>query len=45
VIIVILLIAIIGILLLPFVMGGRNRGTLTVTYVYAGPPRLVAPTR
>jgi hypothetical protein len=40
VIVVILLITIIGILLLPFVMGGRNRGVLTVTYVYVGAPAL-----
>jgi hypothetical protein len=31
-IIIILLISIIGILLLPFVFWGRNKGTLTVTY-------------
>ena len=35
----ILLISIIGILLLPFVFLGRNKGTLTVTYSYVGPPR------
>jgi hypothetical protein len=38
VIVIILLVTIIGILLLPFVMGGRKKGTLTVTYVYAGAP-------
>ncbi len=37
--IIILLISIIGILLLPFVFLGRNKGTLTVTYAYVGPPR------
>ena len=37
--IIILLISIIGILLLPFVFLGRNKGTLTVTYTYVGPPR------
>ena len=36
--IVILLISIVGILLLPFVFWGRNRGTLTVTYTYVGIP-------
>lgn len=36
VIIIVLFITIIGILLLPFVMGSRKRGTLTVTYAYAG---------
>ena len=35
--IVILLISIIGILLLPFVFLGRNKGVLTVTYTYVGP--------
>ena len=39
VVVIILLVTIIGIILLPFVMGGRKRGTLTVTYVYAGPGR------
>lgn len=42
VIIIILLVTIVGILLLPFVLGGRNRGRLTVTYLYspyALPPR------
>ena len=34
--IVILLISIIGILLLPFVFLGRNKGVLTVTYTYVG---------
>jgi len=37
--IIILLISIIGILLLPFVFLGRNKGTLTVTYTYIGAPR------
>jgi hypothetical protein len=48
VIIVILFITIIGILLLPFVLGGRKRGRLTVTYVNAGqpvPPRPLPPMR
>jgi len=36
VVVIILLVTIIGILLLPFVMGGRKRGTLTVTYAYMG---------
>lgn len=36
--IVILLISIIGILLLPFVFLGRNKGVLTVTYSYIGAP-------
>jgi hypothetical protein len=35
--IIILLISIVGILLLPFVFLGRNKGTLTVTYTYVGP--------
>ena len=39
VIIIILLVTIIGIVLLPFVLGGRNRGKLTVTYVDSGSPR------
>ena len=33
-----LLISIVGILLLPFVFWGRNKGTLTVTYTYVGAP-------
>jgi hypothetical protein len=37
--IIILLVSIIGILLLPFVFLGRNKGTLTVTYTYISPPR------
>ena len=36
--IIILLISIVGILLLPFVFLGRNKGVLTVTYTYVGPP-------
>lgn len=36
VLIVILLISVVGILLLPFVFMGRNKGTLTVTYTYVG---------
>ena len=34
--IIILLISVIGILLLPFVFLGRNKGVLTVTYRYVG---------
>jgi hypothetical protein len=34
--IIVLLISIIGILLLPFVFMGRNKGTLTVTYSHVG---------
>ena len=37
--IIILLISIIGILLLPFVFMGRNKGVLTVTYTYVGTDR------
>ena len=33
---IILLVSIIGILLLPLVFLGRNKGTLTVTYTYVG---------
>lgn len=35
--IIILLISVVGILLLPFVFLGRNKGVLTVTYSYIGP--------
>ena len=36
--IIILLISVVGILLLPFVFLGRNKGVLTVTYTYVGTP-------
>ncbi|MGD8682707.1 MAG: hypothetical protein PVG27_02070 [Chloroflexota bacterium] len=34
--IIILLVSVVGILLLPFVFWGQNKGVLTVTYTYTG---------
>ena len=41
--IIVLLISIVGILLLPFVFMGRNKGVLTVTYSYIGTSQFAPP--